>query len=553
MKRFLRCPGFFVLRTPALAWNVVDLWGKDLVAYDAWRDAGDIDAALKQDREALQARLRKVARRADVSAAIQVASPSFSRDLGAWLHDKSSAPGKVERTLLRYFTRMASRATPFGLFAGVGVGTVADTTFLEIPKRKHHRPTVQLDVGYVMQLAAELSAEPELRKALRFRAATDLYRVADRLRYVETRMVANRRTYKQVDVEPTPFLLSALRAAGTPQGATIEKIADAVCAVSNDVDFDDAVRFAEYLCDAGLLVSPLCVVATGADPAHSLAQTLGKYPAGRAGHDAIQRAIDALQTPSRDGFRGLHSRMARAKSALASLPVEVDHARLFRTTLCWYGRYTTISRTLAEQIASGAQLLISIADSRALPSMEEFRRRFEAKYGGEPRPLLEVIDPDIGIGFGSNSSASVPLLDGWPSRTLESVTSSWTSRDDHLLKVLYRALKSNTLAIELNDSDIASLAPRTPRTVPSGLDALVVISGSSDSNTHRIFFRRVVGPTCSRLLGRFAAADAGLEAQLQAALRQEQGSNDNAVHAEIVHLPQRKCWQRNLPTRTSRL
>jgi hypothetical protein len=100
-----RNTGFFILRTPLLPFDTL---------LD-WADAGP-------DDDALIAHLRALAERPEINEALTLATA----DLGTALKEKPSR--KVLLALARYVTRMSSRSTPFGLFAGCSVGTLNEAT-----------------------------------------------------------------------------------------------------------------------------------------------------------------------------------------------------------------------------------------------------------------------------------------------------------------------------------------------------------------------------------------------------------------------------------------
>src|SRR5687767_7518849 len=97
----------FVLRTPVLPFDVLANW-------DGGRDT-----------------LRALVEHPAIREALYVASPELDGQIAAWLREPELHVA-VERALVRYISRMASRSTPFGLFAAVSVGTVGAQTDLAI-------------------------------------------------------------------------------------------------------------------------------------------------------------------------------------------------------------------------------------------------------------------------------------------------------------------------------------------------------------------------------------------------------------------------------------
>jgi lantibiotic biosynthesis protein len=124
--------------------------------------------------------------RPEVRDALTVASPDLDASIGHWVEDPDSEGGRrVERTLVRYVTRMAANPTPFGLFAGCSSGTIGNGTNLTVggwgAARRHSR----LDLEDLEAVAEALARDPGVRERVRHRPNSTLYRTAGRLHYVE--------------------------------------------------------------------------------------------------------------------------------------------------------------------------------------------------------------------------------------------------------------------------------------------------------------------------------------------------------------------------------
>ena len=115
---------FFVLRTPLLPLDTLTRLSQDLEAPGALADPRHLPDAWSRDRARLRDRLQALLREPAIREAIFLASPDLDQAIGRWLTDPGDAKADAtERAVMRYVTRMASRATPFGLFAGSGVGS----------------------------------------------------------------------------------------------------------------------------------------------------------------------------------------------------------------------------------------------------------------------------------------------------------------------------------------------------------------------------------------------------------------------------------------------
>ncbi len=138
--------GFFVFRSPLLAFDELEAWSENLEGVLA--DANNLEEALARDRSKLRARLRQALDRPEIAEALFLASPGLFEALARWRNDPDSRKGKrAEDSLVRYFQRMATRPTPFGLFSGCSVGALEGSaeTRLRLPARADYQRHSRLD------------------------------------------------------------------------------------------------------------------------------------------------------------------------------------------------------------------------------------------------------------------------------------------------------------------------------------------------------------------------------------------------------------------------
>jgi len=214
--------GFFVLRAPALPFSEFQTWSDGLEAKTADPDLAPLEQALAADRVRLRGRLRELVERPAIRDALFVASPDLDQSLELWVRDpESERGGRVEKALVRYFSRMAGRATPFGLFAGCTVGSIGDRTrFVPEPVERSERHS-RLDMDYLFALVEALSRDPARRGAYDFRPNSSLYRAGGRVHYVEARLDGKERSHHLVAVEDTDALRATLaRAAAGESGSS---------------------------------------------------------------------------------------------------------------------------------------------------------------------------------------------------------------------------------------------------------------------------------------------------------------------------------------------
>lgn len=535
---------FFAFRTPLLPFDEFERWSEGLEAPAALVAQGlDLEAALTRDGERLRARLRTIVDRAAVREALFVASADLDHALKAWANDPGNEKGRrAEHTLVRYFARMASRCTPFGLFAGLSVGRVGPATRLQTAGSTSYRRHVRLDVNYLAGLAEAVVADPGLQSALRFRPNSSLYRTAGQLRYAEGYTRGAQRSYHLVAVEETPYLARVLERA--TRGAPLEELT--ACLVNDEVTGEDASAFVQELVASQVLVPDFTPAVTGPEPVHDLLGQLDQLPPGsaasalRCGLEQVQSELDQLAAQPLGVAPG---RYRAAAAPLAEQPAAVAVGKLFQVDLVKPAPAATLGADVVAEIKRVVEVLHSV--QRPRDRFRDFRDAFQRRYERAEVSLCEVLDEEHGIGFEASQAAGTepsPLLEGvpFPAAPAEA-TSSTTPLDGFLLRRLLDAGRRGVNVVALECDELKPFALRERPPLPGSFAVMATLAAASSEALMRGEFQLVFGgasgPSGANLLGRFCHGDARLLREVRAFLREEEAARPDAVYAEIVHLP----------------
>jgi thiopeptide-type bacteriocin biosynthesis protein len=541
--------GFFAFRTPLLPFDELLAWGEGLAAPGDLDDPANLERALEADKIRLRAYLRDVLARPEVREALFVASPDLDESLGHWLSDPESERGqKVERAVVRYVVRMAGRATPFGLFSGCSIGTLSRETRLVVAERGQYQRHTRLDMDYLFALAEALGRDPALRRALRYRPNSSLYRAAGRVRYAEARLSGKTRSYHLVAVDPTSYLDCTLdRAAAS---APLADLAAGLVADDPEVAIEEADAYIGELIDSQMLVSDLAPAVTGPEPIHDLIAQLGVHAHASGVAGRLDEARAALAAIDQAGIGQAPDAYRVVARLLDSLPAEASLSRLFQVDLAKPASAATLGDAVLDEIARGVDLLHRLSGARQ-DGLARFREAFTARYEGRAIPLVEALDEESGVGFAASGGAdAAPLLDGlaFPPAAGEPTT-PWGARQALLLRKVEVALRDGAREIEITPADLEAIgggagsgasAPRLP--LPDSFAVMAMVAAESETALNQGRFQVLIdgvsGPSGARLLGRFCHADPALRQQVEQHLRAEEALRPDAIFAEIIHLPE---------------
>jgi thiopeptide-type bacteriocin biosynthesis protein len=517
--------GFFVLRTPLLPFDEFLAWSEQAAG----------------DRTVLRQRLRALIARPEVREALFIASPALEERLDTELAAPDSPGGqKMERALARYLTRMTSRATPFGLFAGCSVGTLADETCLQLPARTGYERHTRLDMDYQHVLTSALGRSPAIRSCLNYRPNSSLYRIPGRLRYIEARRQEDQISHHVIALEDTDYLQCVLARAGG--GASCTELTDALLAFAPDASHEEADEYVADLIDMQVLVSDLHPTITGAESLAELVDQLRPLAAARSAVLVLEKMRTELTAIDAAGLTVSPTRYREAANQLGALPARIDLARLFQVDLIKPAPQATLGRAHLEEITGGLAILHRVA--RPLPALlqhlKRFRESFVARYEAQAVPLVEALDAEAGVGFGGGPPPTNSLLEGIDLPGPADSEYPWRKQDHHLLRLVVEAATQGRPEIALGPDDLDALAEDQALPLPDSFTAIASVARLPDESpdAYQIHLVGGYGSPGARLLGRFCYADQGLHEHVRRYLRAEEALHPEAVFAEIVHVPE---------------
>jgi lantibiotic biosynthesis protein len=496
---------FFVVRAPLLS----------LDAYRTLQIASDTDGS---------ASLSAAARRA-----LAVASPSLL-DAQRAIGSKSTRSSKVTSALLRYMTRMSTRPTPFGLFAGVAIGTWADSTGLTLaaaPRRQRTRP----DMEWLMNLVIELESIPEVRRQLRVVANSAALVRAGRV-FLAEQTHRGQGAAAAVSVRATQIVRRALSAARQP--IRFDELAARLLTQTPGATAEQVNRLLTELWLQTLLLTDLRPPLTVESPARHVVDRLSDVPAAAAARERIQTLLDEAALSDR---AAIMDRMDR-HDALVTKAAKIR--RFERSALQVDSAVELaddhVSRRVGEETATAAELLLRLSPHPRGPAhLAMYRRQFVHRYGAQREvPLLELLDPNFGLGQLPGEVPAVPAnLDPQKARR----------RAQALQELATNALHERTSSVVLDDAMIERLETWEANSrAPWSLDLYVSVAAPSKAHVRSGDFAVVVEPnvgamSAGRALGRFADFVAGSNEALRRLAMREEASRPDVLFAELAYQP----------------
>lgn len=536
--------GFFLMRTPLLPLARLLLWSGTLKVSGAPLES--LQQAAAEDRDALLSRLRGIVQRPEIREALMLASAELDAAMERWLSREGAAPDeKLVLSLVRYLTRMTSRATPYGFFAGVSLGRLAASTRLAVAPPSACRKSLSLDWGYLDRIVSRLSHSPEVREALTYYPNSTLHMREDGYAYLETRSDpgSEARSDHLVCAEKSPALQRVLEVAA--RGATPTELTDALLASNPEVDPASAREFLHALIDNQVLESSLTPALTGAPPLGTLLEVLERVPEAAPWARNLEEVRRELRCLEREPLGSETRRYREVAERVLPLGGPCAIQNLFKAELARPGS-ASIGPRAVHEMRRAAELFQATATSTAPRVLEDFRARFLERYGTREVALLDALDEETGIGFdlpGSRASDPAPLLAGveFPAAP-EAAAEPTSPRARILLDLVYAALRRGDLELRLSPDDVEALRRAGPALeLPAAFSVMATLLARSseavDQGDFQLLLHGIAGPGGLSMVTRFAQSDSDLASLARDHLRGEQATQPHRVLAEVVYTP----------------
>ncbi|WP_165026969.1 lantibiotic dehydratase family protein [Dysgonomonas sp. ZJ279] len=465
---------------------------------------------------------------------IYIGSPVLYKELSKYLQDQSTYKNDRKHLfsgLYRYISRMSTRSTPFGLFAGCTVGVIAEETDI-ILEDSINRKT-RLDMYYLCTLYDILVKKPGIKEKIAYYPNTSLYPVNKKYRYVEWQYIESRKKYHITEIEQTSYLKKILKIAS--KGADINILVNSL--INNEISEKEAIGFINELIDSQIIVAELSQSVTGDDFFSCIIKLLERIDY----QDPLLPKLKDIQNMLITLDLNKHDVDLYEKIIMKIVEIGVPYEEnfLFQVDMIRNASVVNLGFEIIDELKSVMCFLNKITPSGKNELLNQFQEDFYNRYESREVPLMEVLDTEMGIGYPSkkNNGDISPLVDDlYLPHNIEQNGGSLTPIQSVLLKKTIKCLSQNEEEIILTDEDVENIniswsdLPSTLytmfeiiRTKPSGpLIRLVSCGGSSGAN----------------LLARFAHTDSEIAELVQNITSKEQELMPDIVLAEIVHLPE---------------
>lgn len=429
---------------------------------------------------------------------------------------------KIETSLFQYFVRMSTRSTPFGLLAGFSLGHYADTTHFQPddidPLIRH----IRFDMDYLCNVINKLLIDPIVRKKLFYHSNTSLYRLGNKIRYIQYLYKSGKRSHKLIEIISNPILNKLLRQ--TEQNVSYDELVN--CIIKEGYDKSDAEDFVDELILSQVIVSEADPILCKEDYAGFLVNVFKARSIKHHFVESISKTYEQIKNINTVADKT--NQYISIFKSFSTVSPDLNEARVFQLDLQKKTQTCQINEAVKPEILKAVNALKILNDYNVEETrLEFFKRAFFEKYENATVKLTEALDGEIGLDYNKVYSTR-DFYRGVSKPAYSDIMKFKLSK--------YREFLSDRLTeIRITDQDLQQFKFNE---LPTPDSFGVIVNLFAEKDQHKLYIKSVGGSTGANLLARFCHTDDDLKRAAHNLISQAENGTQDKIFAEVVHLPQ---------------
>jgi hypothetical protein len=467
--------------------------------------------------------------------AIYFSSRYFYKVANSWLEkeDLTFVPDdRVLLTLYKYYSRICTRATPYGLFAGFDTGILNDNKSEIKFETKGSTPIFRADMLFLKKVKDKILTKNRNKKIKYFPNNT-IYQAGNGQRYIEWDENYN---YEISEVSSNPILDIILEK--SIKGLFFHEIITIIEYEIPDMEKHEMLNYADSLIENKILIDKLPPFLTSLqNPTEELEEYLAATDIQTSDLQSIKK------------YKPYENNTVNIENIekLASVYSDIldEKHQIFQVDLSMNLKKNHINLDVVRRICKSALELACLVKNQKSDDLIKFANEFAARFEEKEISLVHALDPQIGIGYGLQVSGNIEEMP-----LIQDIYFSYPNRNHntthcpilHLVLDKYsQHFDTQTSApIVLQEEDIKKASINND---PPILDSEHYFFGDlltdsfEDLDQGKFkFFGKAPWPNSyvSSLLGRFSYHDEVLRSKMKHHLKIE---NKEYITAEIIHHP----------------
>jgi len=457
--------------------------------------------------------------------AIYLASRDFYFEVVRHLENNLKPTQKLLNSLYKYYIRMQTRCTPFGLFSTISTGN-------------HSRESVgiqrnvRLDTVCISQIINYMNSLDVLKKRVLFHKNNSVYNSLGVIKYINySNPNNNYKKFSLLSVKSNSVIQEIISQCSN-EGRSINYLVDFL--VNLGYEKDEAIDFIHNLIQEGFIISEFQIKLTSKEEQlNYIIEFLKSKFLDRDLPEIISKLSEIREIILR-----IENTNNQGHINYIELYEDVRKCLIELTFIDVPKNFIQIDTYIPENILDWGQLksiqnvifFLTTVGHNVSGNLYNFKNKFFEKYGNRTISLSTVMDPDIGLE--SKYQPLRPSLSNMLNRKVNT-TLTLSDKDTFWLKKIVNALATRS-DIEISDTDLRRFPDRAIN-LPASFS--LIFSHKIENGSSKYLLKGFNGKSAANVVGRFVHCDSSIEKLIERICDHEEDYHSGKKVAEVVHFP----------------
>lgn len=435
----------------------------------------------------------------------------------------------MAQTLMKYAIRMSTRPTPFGEFASIGIGTFSDKNHINSSTKR--KLWVSLDALTEATLIERLTENEIVNNndTLIFALNGTIICKGEYIYYVHPSK-NKKQIFTAIEYNNIIHALSKRK-----QKTYSYNTLDNIIFGNTNIEYDIRRSFIYQLIQSHIIIPYIRPEAM----AKSCIERISVK--SEESINAVSTIKDILsKIKSHKKIKDIETRLAELSECVMNNQRPANNLVQLVSYIC---NKQAINESISKKVLDSIDFFSKIAPHNKMSSnLLKFIRDFQNRYEQRSIPLLEVLNPEIGIGYGNSTQAQTNDLLVDIHSSPKTVLPHFFLNDQFEMLLNEKYNKSKNKPIRLSDKDVEGMETKINQ-MPASMSAVFSLIGDNNDIISELHFS---GSSATCLLGRFTLGDRRIHNIVKSIAQHEQNYyNQNGIVAEINLLPNVSCGNVN--------
>ncbi|WP_029276669.1 lantibiotic dehydratase family protein [Pedobacter borealis] len=465
---------------------------------------------------------------------ILLSSPEFYKILDEHEFDYSRLSKKLQLSVQKYGYRISARCSPFGSFSATGVGEFSIATNF-YNKASELKLVLSLDCQIYTDAVEKL--KEAVGRSATYYTNSSLFKSGKKYRYIKRSYQSGINESMLCEVLRTDYLDQVISAARL--GASREAIATLLLNGDYIDRIDEGIDFVDELISDQIIVSELEPQITINNDGKFIENWLDSHKTTEPYFSKISSVFYKIDNINNVNIHNSLEEIDRLCADNKNLLID-NNKNLLKANLYSISQHSTISYEYSGLIEECLDLLNILTQPIDNYYLNLFKSRFHSQYEYEEIPLLEALDPDIGIGFGQQTPHFI-----LSSKILRSIlptvghkaagTATNTNVHQLILNKYHKFLNSGNKHINIEKDDLKKFKADWSN-APTTLLGCIEIFNIDEKSDSLMYFKMAGGNSSTNMMGRFYGESEKIRCLVDELIKiEEQDLHETSVFAEIAY------------------